>query len=360
MGPTAPPEPVDWSRAELLAVRWAGPDLLSHSYAGDALRHEVAELAARARPLLEELTGLPVPPEAPIEILARDEWCRRNVRLARRLLEPLTSRLGARPAARPLARLGRRVAAGELGAVLAYASRRVLGQYDPWVGEPGHIYLVAANVIGAEHRLGVPPRAFRAWVVAHELTHLAQFSGVPWLHGHLHSLVTRVVEALDLDPAAVLAAGARVLEHLRARRAVPAGGPLALVMREEQRRAIEEIQALMSLLEGHGNFVMRRVGVLVDPGSERIGPALAARRSVGGLEGLAARVLGFEMKVRQYSVGERFCDAVSRAGGPQLLRDLWEAPTCLPTLAELEHPERWLGRPGVSPAAPDGTPAVAG
>jgi coenzyme F420 biosynthesis associated uncharacterized protein len=356
VGPPAPPEPVDWARAELLAVRWAGPDLLHRSYAGDALRDDVEELALRARPRVEELTGLPVPSEPSLEMLERGEWCRRNIRLARRLLEPLTVRLGPRLAARPLAPLGRRVAAGELGVVLAYASRRVLGQYDPWVGEPGHIYVIAANIIGAEHRLGVAPRAFRAWVVAHELTHLAQFSGVSWLRGHLHALVSRVAEALDLDAAAVVAAGVRALEHLRARRALPAGGPLALVVREEQRRVIEEIQALMSLLEGHGNFVMRRVGTIVAPGSERIGPALAARRSVGGLEGLVARALGFEMKARQYSVGERFCDAVARAGGPDLLHGLWEAPACLPTQAELEHPERWVRRCGVRPPAPDGTP----
>lgn len=378
-GPAAPPEPVDWAMAGRIAARLAGTDLVHRSYAGAAVRADVTELVELAAPVVEAATGLALHRPFATETLTRQEWCERNLVLTRRMLAPLTDRLAARLARSPAAPVGRRVAAGELGLVLGYASQRVLGQYDPFrdsglgprpgpgAGDPGGgagtgagsgaMYVVAANVVATEQRLGLPSRAFRLWLVAHELTHRAQFAGVPWLRDHFRGLVDRVVRALDLDPAAVVAAAGRALRHLRRAEPVPAAGPLGVLVTDTQREALEGIQALMALLEGHGNFVMRRVGVALVPGSERVGAALAARRRAGGIQGLVARLAGLEMKLRQYGLGERFCDMVTREAGDAALRWPWAAPGWLPTLAELDDPPRWLRRvDGLPrpPAVPEG------
>jgi len=373
-GPTAPPEPVDWAMAGRLAARLAGTDLVHRSYAGAAVRADVTELVELAAPVVEAETGLALHRPFPVETLTRREWCERNLVLTRRMLAPLTDRLAARLARSPAAPVGRRVAAGELGLVLGYASQRVLGQYDPFRDtDTGHrsdpgaavdgdgagvgaMYVVAANVVATEQRLGLPSRAFRLWLVAHELTHRAQFAGVPWLRDHFRELVERVVRALDLDPGAIVAAAGRALRYLRRAEPVPESGPLGVLVTDTQREALEGIQALMALLEGHGNFVMRRVGAALVPGSERIGAALAARRAAGGIQGLVARLAGLEMKLRQYGLGERFWDTVTREAGDAALRRPWAAPGWLPTLAELDDPRRWLRRVDSLP----GPPAVPG
>ena len=56
------------------------------------------------------------------------------------------------------------------------------------------------------------------------------------------------------------------------------------------------------------------------------------------------RLLGMEMKMRQYREGKAFCDAVAQAGGPGLLRRVWDSPESLPDAAELADPARWVAR----------------
>ena len=59
------------------------------------------------------------------------------------------------------------------------------------------------------------------------------------------------------------------------------------------------------------------------------------------------RLLGLEMKLRQYEVGRRFCDAVVEQGGPQALARVWSGPEMLPSTEELETPALWLTRTDV-------------
>jgi uncharacterized protein (DUF2342 family) len=60
------------------------------------------------------------------------------------------------------------------------------------------------------------------------------------------------------------------------------------------------------------------------------------------------RLLGLELKLRQYEVGRQFCDAVVERGGPQALARAWQGPESLPTMAELQAPQQWLARTGAS------------
>ncbi len=63
------------------------------------------------------------------------------------------------------------------------------------------------------------------------------------------------------------------------------------------------------------------------------------------------RILGLELKLRQYRLGKAFCDAVVGEAGIEGLNRVWRAPEALPTLAELERPSGWLARVEAESAA---------
>jgi uncharacterized protein (DUF2342 family) len=68
------------------------------------------------------------------------------------------------------------------------------------------------------------------------------------------------------------------------------------------------------------------------------------RRSRSAPERILERLLGFDLKLRQYQLGRVFCQAVDRKGGMKALNRVWESPATLPNLAELQRPDDWLER----------------
>jgi coenzyme F420 biosynthesis associated uncharacterized protein len=266
----------------------------------------------------------------------------------RRLLAPLTERLGARLANSPVAPIGRYVTGTEVGVLLGYLAQRVLGQYDLLgpVGDPTDaVYYVGPNVLNLEKRFAFRPREFRLWIAIHEVTHRAQFTGVPWLKGYFLSLVERTLGIVDPDPRALANAVRRAADELRrGRNPLDDGGIVGLFATQEQRALLDEVQALMSLLEGHGNFVMSDLGRRHVAGEERMARILQARRQAGGITSVVHKLLGFEMKMRQYDVGERFVRGVVDEAGFAALDTAWRGQEFLPTLEELRTPQRWLER----------------
>ena len=269
-----------------------------------------------------------------------------------RMLAPLTARLGERLARSPLAPLGRRVAGAEVGSLLGFLAQRVLGQYDLLVpevepGTPGAdaVYYVGPNILALEKRFAFRPLDFRRWIAIHEVTHRAQFTGVPWMRDYFLSLVEGSLTIVDPDPTVMLRAIGRAADAIRAgRNPLDDGGLVGLFASPEQQEVLARVQGLMSLLEGHGNYVMNELGRRHVTGADRMARVLNARRQQRGVTGQVHKLLGLEMKMRQYEVGERFVRGVERLAGISALDAAWQAPECLPTLAELETPEAWLAR----------------
>jgi len=99
------------------------------------------------------------------------------------------------------------------------------------------------------------------------------------------------------------------------------------------------------VIEGHAEHVMDAVASDLLPSLPRLRQALnKRRRSQSVLSRLAGRLLGLELKLRQYEQGKRFCDAVVREAGPESLRLVFSSPEALPTLEELDKPSAWLTR----------------
>ncbi|MCC6338468.1 MAG: zinc-dependent metalloprotease [Acidimicrobiia bacterium] len=370
-----PPEIVDWRLAARIAHRFAGRPPIADSYLGASLGNDFDAVTTEAEALVADFTGLRAPGEARAAVLDRPAWIDVNVVSMRRLLRPLSERVGARLARSPAAPLGRGVAAAELGVLLGYVSRRVLGQYDLVVGDPDDgvgvagdsagdtVFYVGANVLELEKRFAFRPLEFRRWIALHEVTHRAQFTGVPWLRGHFLDLVGRVLAVAAPDPRRLVRALGRAADDVRAgRNPLDDGGLVGLLATDDQRALLDEVQALMALLEGHGNLVMNGLGRVHVAGQGRMSAVLQARRAAGGWTGAIQKALGLELKMSQYRLGEEFCEAVVLEAGPRGLDPVWRAPAMLPTLDELSHPTRWLERvdgPG-APGAPGALGAVPG
>lgn len=343
---------VDWRLAERIAVRVARHEPLADSYLADSLAPDFAELTVLAEELVEAETGLrSLAGPARARVIDRAGWVSANVASFQRLLQPVTERLGDRVGG-PSALVMRSVAAAEVGSLLGWMSGRVLGQYDLLVAadEDAHtqdlVYYVGPNVLAIEKRFAFPPREFRLWLALHEVTHRAQFTGVPWMREHYLSLIEKMLSSAGADPMVLVDAVKRAVGEIRAGRSPIADGLTALLATEEQRRLLDQIGGLMSLLEGHGDVTMNRAGTAHVPSADRFARVLSARRaSASPVQKTIQRLLGLEAKLNQYRQGEDFIAEIERlAGGKDAIEPAWRGPSWLPTLAEIREPEEWIDR----------------
>ena len=342
-------DPIDWALAEKVARRFSGREPLAASYLAESMRDDFEVVTAEAEALVADYTGLRAPGPARAQVVDRASWVSANVSSMRRLLEPLTRRVGERMASSRVAPIGRRVAGTETGVLLGYLAQRVLGQYDLLVldddAAADAVYYVGGNILALEKRFAFRPRDFRLWIAIHEVTHRAQFTGVPWMKSYYLSLVESTLSSIDPDPRRLVQALARAADEFRnGRNPLDDGGLVALLASDEQRGALASVQALMSLLEGHGNAVMNQLGREHVAGQARMARVLHARRQSAGMAAFLQKLVGLESKMRQYEVGEAFVAAVEREAGPRGIDAAWRGPEFLPTVAELSSPTDWLSR----------------
>lgn len=339
---------VDWELAEQTGVRLCRP---GPAVGITAARQAVAELrgaAVEARGHVRAYTGLDAPAAAtPVVVVDRPTWVRSNVAGLREMLAPLSARMPQRPVPAPVRSAGSKVTASEAGALLAFLSSKVLGQYEMGApGDSGRLLLVAPNIVAAEAELDLPASDFRLWVCLHEETHRVQFGAVPWLRDHLVSAVGEVLIGVDTDPAAVGRRLVAVLGALVAAARRQPGPSLAeAVTSPAQRDAVARITAVMSLLEGHADVVMDGVGPAVVPSVATIRERFASRReATSTFDAVTRRLLGLEDKAAQYRDGARFVRAVQDAVGREGFNRVWSSPTALPSPAELADPAAWVAR----------------
>jgi len=343
------PDPIDWTLASRVARRFAGREPLGRSYLAASLRDDFAAVTELAEDLVAEHTGLRAPGRARAAVVDRGAWVDANIVSMRRLLAPLTERVGLRMANSRVAPIGRRVAGTETGVLLGYLAQRVLGQYDLLVldddASADAVYYVGGNVLALEKRYAFRPRDFRLWIAIHEVTHRAQFTAVAWMKPYYLGLVERALSSIDPDPRRLVHALSRAADEFRnGRNPLDDGGLVALLATDEQRGALAEVQALMSVLEGHGNRVMNELGHQHVAGQARMARVLQARRQSSGMSAVVQKLVGLESKMRQYEVGEAFIAAVEREAGPRAIDAAWRGPEFLPTVDELSAPRDWLAR----------------
>jgi coenzyme F420 biosynthesis associated uncharacterized protein len=313
------------------------------------MKGQVSALFTEAAALVEEETGLQTPGAPDVRVVSRAEWAERNLRTFSRLLAPLEEKIASKleETGNSTPALARRVIAIETGALLGLLAKRVLGQYELVLPEDESgdvVALVGANVLALERVHQFRPAEFRMWIVLHEATHRAQFLGVPWLRDYFLSLIEELVASAGPSPGRLSKLVGEIVEAARNNRPLfDDSGLLGLFATPEQKSVIDRVQALMSLLEGHGHVVMDRVGARLLPTQDRMSAILKARRRDPRTAALF-RLLGMEMKMRQYELGEAFIHEVEKESGWHVLDRAWEQPESLPTLDEIYRPSEWLRR----------------
>jgi coenzyme F420 biosynthesis associated uncharacterized protein len=315
----------------------------------------VADLHRHARTaidLVTDYTGLVPGHAVNVDVVDRTRWSRANIAGFRRLL----TELGAEdldpnapvPAAAKLTGV-------QTGAVLAFLSSRVLGQFETFSTDSGRLLFVAPNIVEVERRLRLPSREFRLWIAVHEAAHLTQFTAVPWMRGHFHDLIHAFFDAAEPDRSTASGLARAVRRALASAREEERGGPpreeapgtdvMSAVTSPEQREAISQIQALMTLLEGHAESVMDGVGRTAINHVALLRRRFDRRRAnPTTLQRFLRQLLGLDAKMRQYAAGRRFVDHVVAEHGVTGFNRVWERPEHLPTETEIDHPDRWIAR----------------
>ena len=340
---------IDWIIAERIAALISGPGN------GRVPRVDLGELARLSEQRVVQYTGMvPTAPLPPAEGVGRIEWVASNISSTRALLDPMLTRAGKRIAPQKRgAQIGISfLLSAEMGLLVGYLGQRILGQYelvllDEAAGEhPPRLLFVLPNLGEAVAKFDADEREFMTWVTLHEVTHAVQFGSVPWLQPHLAGLVRALLDSAELR----IESRRRVRfpsrdDLARMGRAVRRADLIGLVASEAERGLIDEVQAVMAVIEGHAEHVMDAVAPDLLPSLPRLRKSLdARRREQTRLSKLVARLLGLELKLRQYERGKQFCDFVVREAGVARLGRVFSEPASLPSLAEIDDPARWLAR----------------
>jgi uncharacterized protein (DUF2342 family) len=379
---------IDWGTAQRIGELMAGSPPF-----GGVRAASVEPLAREFAGKVGEYSGLEVAGELPaLELVDRPGWIAANLKTMRPMLAPLTDSMSASkgPLAGPLRSISGLLLGVQLGGLAGMLSQRVLGQYDLALLDANvtpRLLLLAPNLAQAARTLDVDRDELVLWVSIHEITHAVQFSGAPWLRDYLGGILAELIEGLQVsmtggdggehgngdngeqangdgeerggwraslpnvgDWRGSLPDAAELREMVeRARR----GELLRLTLGEDRWALVERMQAAMSLIEGHAEHTMDAIGAEVLPSLPRLRAAMTHRREHRGLPWrVLERLLGLELKMRQYKLGRDFCDAVVDAAGPQGLALAWSGPEALPTTIELEQPSLWVARVvGASAAA---------
>lgn len=337
---------VDWGFAATVGGRLARPAPPMTDYTRRQAIDDLHRSARNAEPLVRDLTGLGDDgaaasiPEA--RVIDRPQW----IAAAAESMRVMTGGTD-----RPAGFLSGRLAGAQTGALLAFVSSGILGQYDPFGADdangPGRLLLVHPNVVAVERQLRVTPADFRLWVCLHEVTHRVQFSVSPWLAGYMSDALAVLTGESSPDVTQVVS---RLADHVRGRRdaAGPSGilGLVRAVQSEEQRRALDQLLTLGTLLEGHADHVMDAVGPAAVPSVETIRSRFEERRhrSQPPLQRLLRALLGLDAKLSQYTRGKAFVDAVVGRVGMDRFNAVWSGPETLPLPAEIEEPQQWIDR----------------
>jgi coenzyme F420 biosynthesis associated uncharacterized protein len=334
---------VDWRFAATVGQRLVRPGPPSSDYTRHQAIDELTSAAAKAEPLVRDVTGLVTNGIVPAaRIVDRPAWIAAATESMRVMMNG---------SEKPRGFFTGRATGAQTGAVLAYVSTGILGQYDPFfAAKQGCLLLVYPNVIAVERQLAIQPSDFRLWVCLHEVTHRVQFTANPWLPDYMSQALGLLTRDAGEDITQVVS---RLADYARNRGgsetdANSAGilGLVRAVQSEPQREALDQLLVLGTLLEGHADHVMDAVGPMAVPSVATIRRRFDERRhrKQPPLQRLLRALLGLDAKLNQYTRGKAFVDHVVGRVGMERFNAIWTGPTTLPLPIEIEGPQRWIDR----------------
>lgn len=335
---------VDWAFAANVGAKLVRPAAPITDYTrtqaivqlSDSAR--AAELPVREVTLLNEGAAV-----GEARIVDRVEW----VRAATESMRIMT---GGHDDGKSAGFLSGRVTGAQTGAVLAFVSSGILGQYDPFASNGGELLLVYPNIIAVERQMRVSPADFRLWVCLHEVTHRVQFRANPWLADHMSRALAVITDDSAQNVADMIGRMSDLVKQRRSGVSDPNSEGVLGIMRamqsEPQREALDQLLVLGTLLEGHADHVMDAVGPAVVPSVATIRRRFEERRNrkQSPLQRIVRGLLGFDAKMKQYTRGKAFVDHVVAEVGMARFNTIWTGPETLPLPSEVDEPGRWIER----------------
>lgn len=342
----------DWDLARTIALRVS--ESHEHPVRDRAARQtQYQRLVAQSEPLIARYMGADLAPIQRIYVFDRREWLEANMLSFKQIMEPVENLYqeasqGGGSLAALLHVANRPVVGVQLGVLLGYLARRVLGQYDlsllsPDPSQRGALYFVEPNIARAQQLLGVSNEEFRLWIALHETSHVFQFEAFPWVRSYFQDLVRQFVGQVTDQIGATNDLGA-LIDRVREGRAQGKHW-IEIMLSPQQQQIFDRLQALMSLIEGYSNHIMNAIGRDLLPSFHDIEQRVQQRQLNRPLiEEVINRVTGMDLKLAQYRQGEQFIDAVVAQRGILFANRVWEGPQNLPTMDELRDPARWIAR----------------
>lgn len=283
-------------------------------------------------PAIEHWKTHTIADDVEVLVVDRPGWITANSESLQVMLEPAFNQLGEVNEAF-IKSIGSGVTAGfsgaQVGAVLAFLSTKVLGQFEPYAAQAAgpeakpRLMLVAPNVMMIREELDLNAEDFRFWVSLHELTHVAQFAQAPWLANHILEIATEFL-LTNLLPESM--------------------SDLTADQKTVRAKELEsQITGIMSLLEGHANVIMDAVDRKLVPSVRTIRKRFNARSS-NWLGQVLRKIFGLEAKAKQYKQGQSFVSAVVERVGMEQFNVVWEQPENMPSVEELTDADAWIAR----------------
>lgn len=334
---------VDWAFAATVGTRLVRPSPPTTDYTREQAIADLARCARDAEQPVRDVTQLQGTAPTEARIVDRAQW----VAAATESMRMMTGGNGDGKAS---GFLSGRVTGAQTGAVLAFVSSGILGQYDPFGRNGGELLLVYPNVIAVERQLRVSPSDFRLWVCLHEVTHRVQFRTNPWLAEHMSRALAVVTDESSQDVGQIVSRLSAFVRDRRNGAAEPNSegvlGLMRAVQSESQRVALDQLLVLGTLLEGHADHVMDAVGPAVVPSVATIRRRFNERRQrkQSPVQRIVRALLGFDAKMAQYTRGKAFVDHVVAEVGMANFNTVWTGPETLPLPSEVDEPQRWIAR----------------
>ncbi len=302
-------------------------------------------------------TGLP----GEVEVFTQEKWIDANIVSFRFLFDPISEKYiklledleteQAAAASRSARRIARAVLSVQVGIIMGYMARNVLGQFDLSIPEPergGRLYVVETNINRVEHEMGMDPVEFRQWITLHEVTHSFEFHCNGWLRDHLANSMQEYLNTIDwrgLPRPDFFRKMRADRSNIPQEDALRAGGLINIISTPEQRAVLARLQAVMSVLEGYSNHVMDGVGKDLLPSYDVMKQRFDRRReSKSAAERLFQRLVGINLKLQQYKIGQAFVDAVVKQESMAFLNQVWEKAENMPNMEEVYSPSKWVAR----------------
>ena len=346
---------VNWKLAIEQSRKFAAEGAFAVS---DAERAAIAQANSIAELWLDESTSLPQLTTTP-KLITRELWVGESLPLFQELSQPIASRMAdaltenleqnmpeelagmLAGAGGMLRSAGGTIFAMQLGQTLGKLSREVLSGGDlglPFFTEQRAVF-VPQNINEYAKDLEIPKDQLLIFLSIRELAHARLFKQSKWLRDSVVSQIINYASGITIDGERMseLADGFDFNDQDRLREAL-GNGELLADRTEDQKRALENIETTLALIEGWVEAVTDEASKRL-PQASTLGEIQRRRRaSSSPAQATFSTLLGLELRPKRIREAAAMWHAITAAVGAQKRDELWDHPDLLPTSNDIDNP----------------------